>query len=93
MVDWLPAGMQRVVLLLPMVHGVELVREGFFGHAVHTHHDMAYMASINLALTVFGLLLLRDASRRAGSDCRHSSCMGSASTTTPGKGHAASWTM
>jgi ABC-type polysaccharide/polyol phosphate export permease len=67
MVDWLPVSLQRVVLLLPMVHGVELVREGFFGRIVHTHYDMAYMASINLGLTVFGLLLLRDASRKAGS--------------------------
>src|ERR1022692_2739232 len=29
MVDWLPEGLQNVVLLLPMVHGVEILREGY----------------------------------------------------------------
>jgi ABC-type polysaccharide/polyol phosphate export permease len=67
MVDWLPAAMQRVVLLLPMVHGVELMREGYFGRIVRTHYDMNYMASVNLGLTIAGLFLLRDASRRVGS--------------------------
>ncbi len=67
MVDWLPSNMQHVVLLLPMVHGVEILRQGYFGKAVHTHYDMTYMAACNLTLTVLGLFLLRDASRRVGS--------------------------
>ena len=37
MVDWLPPAACEAVLLLPMVHGVELVREGYFGRAIHTH--------------------------------------------------------
>lgn len=65
MVDWLPAAAQKIVLLLPMVHGVEMVREGFFGQLVRTHYDVGYMASINLVLTLCGLLLLRDAATRA----------------------------
>ena len=64
MVDWLPKTMQDVVLVLPMVHGVELVREGYFGHTVHTHYDIAYMATVCLVLSFVGLLLARDASRR-----------------------------
>ena len=44
MVDWLPTGMQKFVLLLPMVHGMEMLREGYFGSAVATHYDVAYMA-------------------------------------------------
>jgi capsular polysaccharide transport system permease protein len=67
MVDWLPPAGQQAVLLLPMVHGVELLREGYFGHAIRTHHDMGYMATVNLLLTLLGLLLLRDAARRVGS--------------------------
>ncbi|MDC8772731.1 ABC transporter permease [Roseateles albus] len=67
MVDWLPASLQKVVLILPMVHGVELVREGYFGATVRTHHDMAYMATINLVLTLLGLFLVRDAGKRVGS--------------------------
>lgn len=40
MVDWLPPAGREVVLLLPMVHGVELIREGYFGSVVRTHYDM-----------------------------------------------------
>ena len=64
MVDWLPQRGREVVLLLPMVHGVEIVREGFFGNAVRTHHDAGYMALFCLVLNLIGLLLVRDAGRR-----------------------------
>jgi ABC-type polysaccharide/polyol phosphate export permease len=64
MVDWLPTAAQETVLLLPMVHGVELLREGFFGHVVRTHHDMSYVAMVNLVLTIAGLGLMRGAARR-----------------------------
>ena len=67
MVDWLPTELQRIVLLLPMVHGVELVREGYFGSVVRTHYDMSYMAGVNLVLSLAGLLLVRVAGRKAGS--------------------------
>lgn len=52
-----PAG--EFVLLLPMVHGVEILREGYFGSAVHAHYDMAYMAMCNLCLTLLGLSQVR----------------------------------
>jgi capsular polysaccharide transport system permease protein len=61
MVDWLPPAGQQAVLLLPMVHGVEVLREGFFGHTVRTHYDLAYMALCCLVLTLLGLLLARQA--------------------------------
>jgi len=64
MVDWLPKNAQEVVLLLPMVHGVEIVREGFFGDTVRTHYDASYMATCCLVLTLIGLFLARDAGRR-----------------------------
>jgi ABC-type polysaccharide/polyol phosphate export permease len=64
MVEWLPPALQKFVLLLPMVHGVEMVREGFFGNTVRTHYDMAYMATCCLILTLTGLFLTHDASRR-----------------------------
>jgi len=67
MVDWLPPEAQRVILLLPMVHGVELLREGYFGNVVRTHYDVGYMAGVNLVLTLLGLFLVRDAGRRVGS--------------------------
>jgi capsular polysaccharide transport system permease protein len=64
MVEWLPAGMQKVVLLLPMVHGVEMLREGYFGHVVRTHYDVGYMALCCLGLSLAGLFVVRQASRR-----------------------------
>jgi ABC-type polysaccharide/polyol phosphate export permease len=66
MVDWLPPAGREVVLLLPMVHAVELIREGFFGNVVRTHYDPAYMATCNLVLTLAGLFVMRAAARRVG---------------------------
>lgn len=67
MVEWLPPGGREVVLWLPMVHGVEMVREGYFGNLVPTHYDVGYLALANLVLTWAGLLLMRDAARRVES--------------------------
>jgi capsular polysaccharide transport system permease protein len=64
MVEWLTPGARQVVLLLPMVHGVEMIREGYFGGAVRTHYDIGYMALCCLGLTFLGLYLVRDAGRR-----------------------------
>lgn len=56
LVDVLPPSGQRVILALPMVHGLELLREGFFGSKIHAHYDMGYMTTINACLTFVGLL-------------------------------------
>jgi capsular polysaccharide transport system permease protein len=64
MVEWLPTGMQKFVLLLPMVHGVEMLRSGYFGNVIPTHYDVGYMASCCLVLSFAGLGLVRQASRR-----------------------------
>jgi ABC-type polysaccharide/polyol phosphate export permease len=64
MVNWLPQNLQRIVLLLPMVHGVELLRKGFFGNVVPTHYDIAYMALCCAVLSLAGLYLVREATRR-----------------------------
>jgi len=63
MVDWLPPAGREVVLLLPMVHGVEVLREGYFGTAVTTHYDLSYLALASLLLTFVGVVLARQASR------------------------------
>ena len=59
--------MQPYVLLLPMVHGVEILREGFFGNAVRTHYNVGYMAICCLVLTLAGLYLVRQAGRKVES--------------------------
>jgi ABC-type polysaccharide/polyol phosphate export permease len=64
MVDWLPPAFQELVLLLPMVHGVELLRDGYFGNAVRTHYAVGYIAVACLVLTLAGLVLVREAGRR-----------------------------
>jgi capsular polysaccharide transport system permease protein len=67
MVDWLPPAGQEVVLWLPMVHCVEMIRDGFYGHLMSTHYDVGYVVASNLVLSLLGLVLLRLASRRVKS--------------------------
>ena len=57
LVDALPPDAQRYIMLLPMVHGVEYLREGYFGSQITAHYDLSYMALINTALTLLGLAL------------------------------------
>lgn len=63
LVDALPKAAQDVVLLLPMVHGVEYIREGYFGSHINAHYDLAYMALMNILLTILGLAKVRSLSR------------------------------
>jgi ABC-2 type transport system permease protein/capsular polysaccharide transport system permease protein len=59
LVDVLPEAAQRVVLFLPMVHGVEFLREGYFGSQITAHYDIGYMAIWNVILTLLGLAQIR----------------------------------
>jgi len=63
MVDALPPAAQDVVLLLPMVHGVELLREGYFGSTFRAHYDIAYMALVTTLLMLLGMAKTRQISR------------------------------
>ena len=64
MVDWMPKKMQNLVLYLPMVHGVELLRRGYFGNFVKTHYDLGYMAGCCLVMTLCAVYLVREAGHR-----------------------------
>ena len=64
MVHWLPPAAQEVVLWLPMVHGTEWIRHGFFGQVVPTYENPAYFVVCNLLLTLVGLALVRESGRR-----------------------------
>jgi ABC-type polysaccharide/polyol phosphate export permease len=64
MVEWLPKPAQEFALLLPMVHGVEFLREGYFGDVVRTHYDIAYMALVCLVMTALGLAQERVVSKQ-----------------------------
>ena len=63
LVDALPKPAQDAVLWLPMVHGTEYLREGYFGSQMTAHYDLIYMAICNLGLTIIGLAQLRKVSR------------------------------
>ncbi len=66
MVDWLPNGLQEAVLWLPMVHGLEMMREGYFGNVVTAHYSVPYMVSTNLVLLYLGMLLVDRTKHRLG---------------------------
>ena len=63
LVDALPREAQGWVLLLPMVHGVEIVREGYFGSYARAHYDAGYVLAAALVLTFLALLQLRVVAR------------------------------
>ena len=56
LVDAMPKAAQDFLMYIPMVHGVELLREGYFGSAITAHYDMAYLAGFSALLTLFGLI-------------------------------------
>lgn len=63
LVDALPQRAADVVLWLPMVHGVEMVRDGYFGSKFVAHYSVGYMFVCNMVLTLLGLALERIVSR------------------------------
>jgi ABC-type polysaccharide/polyol phosphate export permease len=63
MVDTLPPQAQEVVLWLPMVHGTEMVRDGFFGSKINAHYDAGFMALICMILTILAFSAERRTSR------------------------------
>jgi ABC-type polysaccharide/polyol phosphate export permease len=63
LVEALPPSFREVVLYLPMVHGVECVRDGFFGSQFTPHYDLGYMAMCNLAVTFLAMVEIRRVSR------------------------------
>lgn len=64
MVDWLPKPAQEFFLWIPMVHGTEMIRHGFFGDVVKTYEDPSYLLLTNIILTFIGLALVRSAARK-----------------------------
>ena len=63
LVDALPPEAQRYVLFLPMVSGVEYVREGYFGSRIHAHYDLSYVAVVSSVMLLFALVQIRKLSR------------------------------
>lgn len=63
MVDALPAVAQKYILYIPMVNGVEMVRDGYFGDHIRTHYDVAYLVICCVALSLWALSQVADVNR------------------------------
>lgn len=60
----LPVFAQEIVLYIPTVHGVEMVREGWFGSQAQAIYDVSYLVSCNLVLSVMALMTQRWIAKR-----------------------------
>jgi len=61
MVAWLPPQAQEAVLWIPMVHFTEMLRHGYYGNMIKTFENPQYIITINICLTLVGLIMLRNA--------------------------------
>jgi ABC-2 type transport system permease protein/capsular polysaccharide transport system permease protein len=64
LVEGLPSAAQEFVLYIPMVHCVEMLRDGYFGSLFRARYDVAYVVTFNMVFTLFALAQVRDISRR-----------------------------
>jgi capsular polysaccharide transport system permease protein len=64
MVDSFPTNLQNFVLYIPMVNGVEIVREGYFGNLVRAHYDLPYMLTCCIILTLLAFGQVADVARK-----------------------------
>ncbi|MET0240241.1 MAG: ABC transporter permease [Sphingobium sp.] len=55
MIDALPTSIQNFMLYVPMVNGVELVREGYFGDHIKAHYDVPYLLSWCIGMSLLAL--------------------------------------
>lgn len=62
-VSSLPQQAQQYVLWMPMVHGTEMFRQGYFGASVITHESISYIVLCNLVLLLLGLIMVNDFSK------------------------------
>jgi len=58
MVAWLPASYRPIYLLIPFVHGVEMIRAATFGEFVPTYYNPAYALFVGTIFNILGLLII-----------------------------------
>lgn len=58
-VSMLPEHLRAIALWVPTVNCSELLREGLFGMSIGAHYSVYFVAVVNLALMIPGLLLTR----------------------------------
>lgn len=65
LVSSLPASVQQLALKLPMVNGVEMLRQGYFGSAMTAIYDLPYFVCSTMIVWILALLQLKKISKRA----------------------------
>jgi ABC-type polysaccharide/polyol phosphate export permease len=64
MVSWMPIDVQNFLLTSPLVNAMELLREGYFGTGINAKYSVSYMLTVNMSLTLAGLILVRHIRRK-----------------------------
>lgn len=64
MVAWVPREVQNFLLMSPLVNAMELMREGFFGMSVNAKYSVSYVLTVNLCVTLVGLILTGSVKRQ-----------------------------
>ena len=59
LVDWMPPAFQSFLSWVPMVHGTEMIRYGYFGSFIHPHYNAGYLATVDAVLMLLGLSVCR----------------------------------
>lgn len=62
-VNSLPEGIRKMVLWIPMIHGTEMFRAGYFGNSAVTYENPWYLLLCNLVLLWLGLAMVNDFSK------------------------------
>lgn len=61
LVDSLPKKAQEFMLYVPMVHGCECIRDGYFGSQFRAHYSLAYVTLFSLILLIVALIVMKNA--------------------------------
>lgn len=59
LVSALPPSFREIALYVPMVHCVEMIRDGYFGSKVETIYDPSYVIMWSLVLSIIALITVR----------------------------------
>lgn len=58
-IESVPQAMRGIVLWNPVIHGVEIIRDGYYNNYRSAHIDTTYVMTVCVLLVMFGLMLER----------------------------------
>jgi capsular polysaccharide transport system permease protein len=64
MLEWFPEIYREMLLWIPMIHAVEMLREGYYGDAVTAYYSIQYIGMVDLCLILTGLLMVKQVQQR-----------------------------